>query len=225
MRNFLLIIAFFPLLLFSQTYDLESTKESPGIIVQRIKLQDENRGEIRGSYYFFDSWKRKAYLISRNTKTPLENFNFNLRELRPEIKIKEDSAFAILLNAPYELEVDERKFRVGSITHPKRSLNEVLFESSKICFYKTYDLDARGGYVKGEEFFPDRYSIDSYLYLSVNSNKPVLIKLRKKRFLRVFKTTDEKNSIANLASRHHLSFNKENEVIQILNLYSDYENN
>lgn len=207
---------FIPLCVFAQKEGSMAISGNSKISTRTVPINRVVGLEPVGSNYLFDNWENNGVIVYGNKEIKLEKINFNLRDNWSEIMISKGTAVAILIDDPYELIIDDRKFRINSYKHQPSSINEMFFENPEVAFYRRFYFKLN----TIDDIWPEGSKIHSDLYLRVSDKMPKLIGLNRRKVLKAF-GKDKRQQILEIAQKNNLSFRTETDLVEIFKIYTE----
>lgn len=218
-------------LLFSNILLLKAQNSTNSIIIGQGDLSDGlwvnikgSQKKIEGTPYLFANWFQRGKIYFTDKVYVVNNLNYNIQAERFEVKISDDSVFALNHGSFYKVEIKGKFFTRHLDPDFKRNTyfeNIVKFKNKQI--FKKYLLKVKEGQINPmtmQKIKQDKYITNEQYYI-LDDNKTDLIKIKlKKSTVLSWIEDDKKLKIKTFVKGHNLSFNRNNDIIEILNYYN-----
>ncbi len=182
------------------------------------KVRFELRDNFSGSAYLYDKWDKSGLIYTTAEIYLVAGINLNIESGQFEIKVSKDSIFKIEQIAIDSVKIDNDTFKYDVLKNKKFS--QVLFESNKVSFYKTFTLVVKQGTYNplNGNTTPNTYSPKEKYAIFFKQEILSNFNLNKKNILNLF--LNESNLIEAFVKQNKLSYNKESDVTKILKYYT-----
>jgi len=170
-----------------------------------------------GTFYLFDKWENNCVIQTMdNQKIRIKNINLNIERHTFESQIDGDSIFAFNFNNIDKFIINNRVYK-NFYWNDDIKVYEIVFENEDFQILKGFRvLFVQASVNPMLKRGRDKYVRKEAYYLR-KDNKISTFKLKKKKILKLVNGDVEKaNEIENYANNNGLSFNKETDVIKIL---------
>ena len=175
---------------------------------------------VEGSPYLFSNWIGKYNVITKSgTRSQIFNLNYNLQTKKLESSISKDSVFQYDLEQFDYIINSKNKYKVISQDQMEGLFLEV-FNGPKIKLYKDFNTsikEASFNPLTQEKMGNDKFVQNSNYYIFANS-KYEKINPTKKDILKYL--ADKKDIIKKYVSTNDLSYDKDDDLNNILSYYN-----
>ncbi|MCF8272371.1 MAG: hypothetical protein K9I95_00915 [Flavobacteriaceae bacterium] len=217
--------------LFNNILLLKAQNSTNSIIIGQGDFSDglwintkNTQKQIEGSPYLFTNWFQKGKIYVTDKVYVVNNLNYNIQAERFEAKISDDSVFALNHGSFYKIEIQGKVFTRHLDPHFNRNSyfeNVIKFKNKQIL--KKYILKVKEGQINPmtmQKIKQDRFiKGELYFIFDENTTDLIQVKLNKSTVLS-WVEDDKKLKVKNFAKEHNLSFNRNDNIIEILNYYN-----
>lgn len=180
--------------------------------------------KIEGTPYLFNDWSHKGKVYFNDRVYTLNSFNYNIQAERFEVKISQDSVFALNHGSFNKVEI-EGKFYVRYLDpdFQRNTYFESIINFKNKILLKKYVLKIKEGQINPmtmQKIQEDKYIKSEKFYIvEKDTEKIIKIKLNKSGVMSIIDDTN-KTKIKVYAKAKHLSFKRIEDISEILNYYN-----
>jgi hypothetical protein len=171
---------------------------------------------IKGSTFLYEDWSSKIVVFGTdNTTYHYSNANYNLKERKFFVKLKNDSIYEINIKSLKYVVLNNKKFEFLNGDYVER------VAKGKLNVFKQHELTIKEGMIDGttkEKMTPDKYVVKSN-FCALKDGKLVPFKLKKKTVLSLLELSNKKEFTSEI-KRRKLSFSNEEDLVKILEYYN-----
>ena len=171
---------------------------------------------IKGSTFLYDDWSSKIIVFGTDNSTyRYSNANYNLKERKFFVKLKNDSIYEINIKNLKYVVLNNKKFEFLNDDYVER------IAKGKLNVFKKHVLGIKEGMVDGttkEKMTPDTYVVKSN-FCVLQDGDLVPFKLKKKTVLSLLELSNKKEFTSEI-KRRKLSYSNEEDLVKILEYYN-----